>query len=83
MIMGMPLVPDRIVIPDSSGSLQMVDHTLLDVPSSNVYLDSRYYRGQSTVVCVISPVARCCQTKTGEPNKSPEFEPGSVRATTI
>ena len=28
---GMPLVPDVLVIPGSSGSLQMVDHTLIDI----------------------------------------------------
>ena len=27
----------------SSGSLQMVDHTLIDVPLAKIYLDSLYY----------------------------------------
>ena len=36
MIVDMALVPDVMVIPGSSGSLQMVDHTLIDVPLANV-----------------------------------------------
>ena len=34
MIVDMALVPEVMVIPGSSGSLQMVDHTLIDVPST-------------------------------------------------
>ena len=41
MIVDRALVPEVMVIPGSSGSLQMVDHTLIDVPLANVYLDSR------------------------------------------
>ena len=41
MIVDRALVPDVMVIPGSSGLLQMVDHTLIDVPLANVYLDSR------------------------------------------
>ena len=40
MIVDRALVPEVMVIPGSSGSLQMVDHTLIDVPLANVYLDS-------------------------------------------
>ena len=36
------LVPELMVIQGSSCSLQMVNHTLIDVPLANVYLDSRY-----------------------------------------
>ena len=34
----------------------MVDHTLIDVPLANVYLDSPYYKGPCKVMCVSSPV---------------------------
>ena len=34
----------------------MVDHTLIDVPLANVYLDSPYYKGHCKVMCVSSPV---------------------------
>ena len=40
VIVDRALIPDLKVIPGSSGSLQMVDHTLIDVPLANVYLDS-------------------------------------------
>ena len=33
---------NSMVIPGSSGSLQMVDHTLIDVPLAGVYLESPY-----------------------------------------
>ena len=56
MIVDRALVPDVLVIPGSSGSLQMVDHTLIDVPLANVYLDSPYYKGHCRVMCVSSPV---------------------------
>ena len=60
MIVDRALVPDVMVIPGSSGSLQMVDHTLIDVPCcpvlANVYLDSPYYKGHCRVMCVSSPV---------------------------
>ena len=52
MIVDRALVPDVLVIPGSSGSLQMVDHTLIDVPLANVYLDSPYYKGHCRVICV-------------------------------
>ena len=45
MIVDRALVPEVMVIPGSSGSLQMVDHTLIDVPLANVYLDSLYSKG--------------------------------------
>ena len=56
MIVGRALIPDLMVIPGSSGSLQMVDHTLINVPLANVYLDSPYYKGHCKVMCVSSPV---------------------------
>ena len=56
MIVDRALIPDSIVIPGSSGSLQKVDCTLIDVPLANVYLDSRYYKGHCKVMCVSSPV---------------------------
>ena len=56
MIVDRALVPEVMVIPGSSGSLQMVDHTLIDVPLANVYLDSLYYKGHCRVMCVSTPV---------------------------
>ena len=92
MIVDRALVPDVLVIPGSSGSLQMVDHTLIDVPLANVYLDSPYYKGHCRVMCVSSPVypviignvrgARWgCQTQTGRLRTSRELEPEPVGAT--
>ena len=40
MIVDRALVPDVMVIPGSSTSLQMVDHTLIDVPLANVYSET-------------------------------------------
>ena len=54
MIVDRALIPDSMVIPGSS--LQMVDHTLIDVPLANVYLDSPYYKGRCKVMCVSSPI---------------------------
>ena len=45
MIVDRALIPDVMVIQGSSGSLQMVDHTLINVPLANVYLDSTYNKG--------------------------------------
>ena len=56
MIVYRALIPDSMVIPGSSGLLQMVDHTLIDVSLANVYLDSPYYKGHCKVMCVSSPV---------------------------
>ena len=56
MIVHRALISDSMVIPDSSGSLQMVHHTLMDVPLANVYLDSPYYKGHCKVMCVSSSV---------------------------
>ena len=39
MIVDRALIPDSIVIPDSSSSLQMVDHSLINLPLGNVYQD--------------------------------------------
>ena len=61
-----------MAIPGSSGSLQMVDHTLIDVPLANVYLDSPYYKGHCRVMYVSSPV---------DPDFKAEHQPG-VRART-
>ena len=52
MIVDRALIPDSMVIPGSSGSLQMVDHTRINVPLANVYLDSPYYKGCFKVMCV-------------------------------
>ena len=52
MIVNRALIPDSMVIPGSLGSLQMVDHTLIDVPLANVYLDSPYYKGHCKVMFV-------------------------------
>ena len=56
MIVDRALVPHVMVIPGSSGSLQMVDHTLIDVLLANIYLDSLYYKGHCRVMCVSYPV---------------------------
>ena len=56
MIVDRALIPDLLLIPGSSGLLQIVDHTLIDVPLANVYLDSPYYKGHCKVMCVSSPV---------------------------
>ena len=55
MIVDWALVPGMMVITGSLGLLQMVDHTLIDVPLANIYLNSLYDRGQSRVMCVSSP----------------------------
>ena len=54
MTLDMALVPEVMVIPGSPGSLQMVDHTLIDVPLANVYFHSLYYKGHCRVMCVSS-----------------------------
>ena len=56
MIVDRALVPDVIVLPGTSGSLQMVDHTLIDVLLANVYLDYPHYKGHCMVMCVSSLV---------------------------
>ena len=56
MIVDRALIPDLMVIPGSSGSLRMVDHTLIDVLLANLYLDSPYYRGHCKVMCGRSPI---------------------------
>ena len=72
----------------SSGSLQMVDHTLIDVPLANVYLDSPYYKGHCRVMCVSSPVypviignVRGARRMLPDPDWKAEDQPG-VRART-
>ena len=55
MIVDSALIPDSMVIPGSSGWLQMVDHTLMDVTLANVYLDSPYYKGNCKVMCSAPP----------------------------
>ena len=88
MIVNRALVPDVLVIPGSSGSLQMVDHTLIDVPLANVYLDSPYYKGHCRVMCVSSPVypviignVRGARRMLPDPEWKAEDQPG-VRART-
>ena len=54
MIVDRALVPNVMLIPGSSGSLQIVDHTFIDVPFANVYGDSPYYKGHCRVMCVSS-----------------------------
>ena len=88
MIVDRALVPDVMVIPGSSGSLQMVDHTLIDVPLANVYLDSLYYKGHCRVMCVSSPVypviignVRGARRMLPDPDWKAEDQPG-VRART-
>ena len=56
MIVERALIPHSMVIPGSSGWPQMVDHTLINVPLANVYLDSPYYKGYCNVMCVSSPI---------------------------
>ena len=56
MIVDRALIPNTMEIPGSSGSLQMVDHIMIDVPLASVYLDSPYYKGHCKVMCVSSPV---------------------------
>ena len=56
MTVDRALISDSMVIPGSSGSLQMVDHTLIDVPLANIYLDSPYYKEHCKVMCVSFPV---------------------------
>ena len=88
MIVDIALVPDVTVIPGSSGLLQMVDHTLIDVPLASVYLDSSYYRGHCRAMCVSSPVYPviiemceehdgCCQTQIGKLRTSRETSGGN------
>ena len=51
MIVDRAMISDSRVIPGSSDSLQMVDHTLIDML---FYLDSPYYKGHCKVMCVSS-----------------------------
>ena len=88
MIVDRALVPEVMVIPGSSGSLQMVDHMLIDVLLANVYLDSPYYKGHCRVMCVSSPVypviignVRGARRMLPDPGWKAEDQPG-VRART-
>ena len=88
MIVDRALVPEVLVIPGSSGSLQMVDHMLIDVPLANVYLDSPYYKGHCRVMCVSYPVytviignVRGARRMLPDPDWKAEDQPG-VRART-
>ena len=56
MTVDRAFIADSMVIPGSSGSLQMVEHTLIDVMLANIYLDPPYYNGHCKVICVSSPV---------------------------
>ena len=51
MIVDRALIPKAMVIPGSSGTLQMEDQWL-----ANVYVDCLYYRRHCRVMCVSSPV---------------------------
>ena len=88
MIVDRALLPEVLVIPGSSGSLQMVDHTLIDVPLANIYLDSPYYKGHCRVMCVSSPVypviignVRGARRMLPDPDWKAEDQPGPVGAT--
>ena len=88
MIVDRALVPVVMVIPGNSGSLQMVDHTLINVPLANVYLESLYYKGHCRVMCVSSPVypvtignVRGAQRILPDPEWKAEDQPG-VKART-
>ena len=90
MIVDRALVPEVLVIPGSSGSLQMVDHTLIDVPLANVYLDSPYYKGHCRVMCVSSPVypviignVRGARRMLPDPDWKAEDQPGVRDKSTI
>ena len=88
---GRALLPNVMVIPSRSCSLQMVDHTLIiDMSLADVYLDSLYFKGHtcSRVMSMSSPVypviignVECCQTQMGGLKTSPEFKQGPVGAT--
>ena len=56
MVVDRALIPDSMVIPSSSGSLQVIDHTMINVQLANVYLDPPYYKGHCKVMCVSLPV---------------------------
>ena len=56
IIVDRALIPDSMLIPGTSGLLQMVVHTLIDVPLANLYLDSPYNKGHCKVMCVSSAV---------------------------
>ena len=47
IIVDRALTPNSMVNTSSSGSLQMVDHTLIAVSFASVYLDSPYYKGRT------------------------------------
>ena len=88
MIMDRALVSEVMVIPGSSGSLQMVDHTLIDVLLANVYFDSPYYKGHCRVMYISSPVypviignVRGARRMLPDPDWKAEDQPG-VRART-
>ena len=87
MIVDRALVPEVMVIPGSSGSLQMVDHTLIDVPLANVFPVLQRTL-QARVMCVSSPVypviignVRGARRTLPDPDWKAEDQPG-VRART-
>ena len=61
MIVDRALISNSMVIPGRSGSLQVVDHTMIDVPLANVYLDSPYYKGHCMYPVIIGNVRDTCQ----------------------
>ena len=85
MIVDRAIVPDMLVIPGRSGSLQMVDITLM---LANVYFDSPCYKGHCRMMCVSSPVypviignPRRARRMLPDPDWKAEDQPG-VRART-
>ena len=56
LIMNNLLVPNMTVIPGSSGLLQMVDHTLIDMPLAYAFLDAAFYKGHCKVMYGSFPV---------------------------
>ena len=70
----------------------MVDHTSIDVPLANVYLDSPHYKGHCRVMFVSTPVYpviignvrgawRMLPDTDWKAEDQPELEPGPVGAT--
>ena len=56
MIVDRALVPEVMVIPGSSGLLQMVDHTLIDMPWQMFIWIPRTTKDTAGVMCVSSPI---------------------------
>ena len=68
--------------------MQMVDHTLLDVPLASAYLDSLYNRGYCRVMCASLPIysvvtsnVRGVRQMLPDPNWKAEDQPGDQART--